>query len=225
MAKNKIAQWAEMRTFERIVQPKREEFIDQEFPLKGKWAKDIFGNDNPIIVELGCGKGEYTVGLARRNPNVNFIGMDIKGHRMWRGAKTAHEEGLKNVGFLRGHVDNVHQLFGRDEISEIWLTFSDPQKKKARKRLTSPLFVDRYRQILKPDGIINLKTDSDLLYEYSLEQCEENGYEILFQTNELYEQGIHQLDEYHQDILNIRTYYEQMWLDQGIKIKYLKFSI
>lgn len=225
MAKNKIAQWAEIRTFERIIQPKRTDFIDRDFSLKGRWAEEVFGNNNPIVIELGCGKGEYTVGLARKNPQINFIGMDIKGHRMWRGAKTAHIEGLDNVGFLRGHVDNVADLFGENEISEIWLTFSDPQKKKPRKRLTSSLFIDRYRKIMSPGGIINLKTDSDLLYEYSLEQCESQGYEILFQTNNLYEEGIHTLDEYHQEILSIKTYYEQIWLKQGIKIKYLKFKI
>ncbi len=225
MAKNKIAQWAEMETFSHVVQPKMEDIMNDSVPMKGKWCKEFFKNDNPIIVELGCGKGEYAVGLARKYPDKNFLGVDIKGHRMWRGAKTALEEGIENVGFLRTRIDFIEHLFDEDEVSEIWLTFSDPQRKKERKRLTSPLFISRYRKIMKSDGLVHLKTDSDLLFEYTLEQIEENNYNSTFSTWDLYGEAIKDLDKDTAEILNIRTYYEEMWLELGKNIKYCKFQI
>ncbi len=225
MAKNKIAQWAEMDTFPHVVQPKMEDIMKDSVPLKGRWHANFFKNDKPIIVELGCGKGEYAVGLAKKYPDKNFLGVDIKGHRMWRGAKTALEEGINNVGFLRTRIDFIEHLFGPNEVSEIWLTFSDPQRKKERKRLTSPLFISRYRKIMKPGGLVHLKTDSDLLFEYTLEQINDEQYNCSFSTWDLYGEAIKNLDADTAEILNIRTYYEEMWLELGKHIKYCKFQI
>lgn len=225
MAKNKIAQWAEMDTFPHVVQPAMEDIMSDNVGIKGNWHKDFFKNDNDIVLELGCGKGEYSVGLARKYPNKNFLGVDIKGHRMWRGAKTALDEGITNVGFLRTRIDFINALFAQDEVSEIWLTFSDPQPKKERKRLTSPIFIDKYKRLMKSGGIIHLKCDSDLLYEYTLEQVEEYNYSLLYSTWDLYGEGINDLDEDTRDILNIRTFYEQMWLGMGKSIKYCKFKL
>lgn len=225
MAKNKIAQWADMETYPHVVQPKLEEILQGDFELKGKWSKSFFKNDNPIVLELGCGKGEYSVGLARKNPDKNFLGIDIKGHRMWRGATTAIKENIDNVGFLRTRIDFVDRLFSEDEVSEIWLTFSDPQPKKENKRLTSPVFLNKYKNILLGKGLIHLKSDSDLLFEYTLEQIAENSYPCLFSTWDLYGEAIHDLDDETADILNIRTYYEQIWLEMGKTIKYCKFLV
>lgn len=225
MAKNKIAQWAEMDTFPHVVQPAMEDIMNDNVEMKGNWHKEFFKNDNDIVLELGCGKGEYSVGLARKYPNKNFLGVDIKGHRMWRGAKTALNEGVTNVGFLRTRIDFINALFAENEVSEIWLTFSDPQPKKERKRLTSPIFIDKYKKLMKPGGIIHLKCDSDLLFEYTLEQVEENGYALLYSTWDLYGEGINDMDEDTKEILNIRTFYEQMWLGMGKSIKYCKFKL
>ena len=225
MAKNKIAQWAEMKQFPHVVQPTMEEVLDNGTNYKGSWSEKLFGNSNPIVLELGCGKGEYSVGMGRQYPNKNFIGVDIKGHRMWRGAKTVVEDGLENVGFLRTRIDFIDRFFNPGEVSEIWLTFSDPQPKKKRKRLSSPLFVDRYRKILKDGGIVHMKTDSDLLFEYTLEQCQEHQYHLLFSTWDLYGESISKMDADTADILNIRTFYESMWLEMGKKIKYCKFKV
>jgi len=225
MAKNKIAQWAAMATYPHVVQPTMEELNSDQFQLKGNWKKKFFKNDNPIVVELGCGKGEYAVGLAKRYPNKNFLGIDIKGHRMWRGATTALEEKITNVGFLRTRIDFIEHVFASNEISEIWLTFSDPQRKKERKRLTSPIFIGRYQSLLEKNGLVHLKTDSDLLFEYTMEQIEEHMYPCLFSTWDLYNTAIHDMDEDTADILSIRTYYEQIWLDKGKTIKYCKFTI
>lgn len=225
MAKNKIAQWAEMDTFPHVVQPAMEDIMNDNVEMKGNWHKEFFKNDNDIVLELGCGKGEYSVGLARKYPNKNFLGVDIKGHRMWRGAKTALNEGVTNVGFLRTRIDFINALFAENEVSEIWLTFSDPQPKKERKRLTSPIFIDKYNKLMKSGGIIHLKCDSDLLFEYTLEQVEENGYTLLYSTWDLYGEGINDMDEDTKEILNIRTFYEQMWLGMGKSIKYCKFKL
>lgn len=225
MGKDKLKRFAELEGFENVLQPSMEEVLNS-YLLKGKWNSEFFKNDLPIILELGCGKGEYTVGLARKYKNFNFIGIDIKGARIWRGAKTCKEEGISNAGFVRSKVDFVDKLFGKDEIAEIWLTFSDPQKERARKRLTSPLFISRYRKILKPKGIINLKTDSDLLYDYTLEQIEENKYHSLLQNNDVYGDLVPNSSD--EDILykmSIKTFYEQKWLAQDIKIKYCQFTI
>lgn len=189
------------------------------FPMKGKWNSEFFKNDNPIVLELGCGKGEYAVGLARKFPNLNFIGVDIKGARMWTGAKQAETEGLKNVAFVRTHIELIASFFTKDEVSEIWITFPDPQMKKVNKRLTSTRFMNLYRNILKPNGIIHLKTDSPFLYTYTDAMVSLNKLETLVNTNDLYKSGLAD------DILEIRTFYEQQWLDRGLTIKYIKFLL
>ena len=223
MGKDKLKRFAEMETFDNVFQPQLKD-ITIDSHLKGTWS-DFFKNSNPIVLELGCGKGEYTVGMARKYPNKNFIGIDIKGARIWRGAKTAVEEGLNNVAFLRTKVDFVERFFAKNEVSEIWLTFSDPQPKRPRKRLTSPLFINRYKNILNDSATINLKCDSDLLYEYTLEQIEENKYETIENSNDVYGELMSRANQELQDLMNIRTFYEQRWINEGKTIKYLKFEI
>lgn len=226
MGKDKLRRFAEMEDFSNVLQPEMED-IKEGHEWKGKWSQEFFGNDNPIILELGCGKGEYTVGLARKYKDYNFLGVDIKGARIWRGAKTCLEEGIDNAGFIRTKVDFIDQYFGKDEVAEIWLTFSDPQPKRPRKRLTSPLFIDRYRQFLRPDGVINVKTDSDLLFEYTLEQIEENNFKSHMHSWDVYGELLPKSaeeDEIHYK-MGIRTFYESKWLAQDIKTKYVKFSI
>lgn len=225
MGKNKLARFAENLTFEHVVQPTFEELVKGGFPLKGRWNADFFGREAPLVLELGCGGGEYTVGLARLNPQRNYLGVDIKGARLWRGARTAKEEGLHNVGFLRTHVDHLLKCFGPQEVDEIWLTFSDPQIGKARKRLTSPLFLERYRQILKPGGCIHLKTDSPLLYAYTLEMIAEHKLSLHEQSDNVYTDLVHRVSAEEQAVLNIRTYYEQMWLEEGRTIHYVRFAM
>ena len=189
------------------------------FEMKGHWGRDFFKNDNPIVLELGCGRGEYTVGLARRYPDKNFIGVDIKGARMWTGATDALREGLANVAFLRTNIEIIDCFFGQNEVCEIWLTFSDPQMKKATKRLTSTYFMNRYRKFLVPDGLVHLKTDSNFMFTYTKCMVEENRLPVEFVTDDLYHSGISD------DILSIRTYYEQQWLDRGLNIKYIRFRL
>ena len=225
MGKNKLFRFSENATYAHVVQPTFTELQAADLPFKGKWNSDFFQRDAPLVLELGCGGGEYTVGLARLQPNKNYIGVDIKGARIWRGAKTAHDEGLKNVGFLRTHVDHILRCFGKHEVSEIWLTFSDPQIGKARKRLTSPLFLARYKEILKPDGLIHLKTDSPLLYEYTLEQIAEHKLPTYEKSAEVYAELVPRVSAEEQAVLNIRTYYEQMWLKEGRAIHYVRFGI
>lgn len=190
---------------------------EKGFDKKGRWHELFFKNDRPIVLELGCGKGEYTVGLASLFPEKNFIGVDIKGARMWSGAKEALEKGLTNVAFLRTSIELIASFFAPGEVSEIWLTFPDPQMKKTNKRLTSTRFMRLYRQILAGDGIIHLKTDSLFMYTYTCEMVKANGYPVLYRTDDLYGSG--DADE----ILSIRTYYEQQWLDRGLNIKYIRF--
>ena len=191
---------------------------DIPFTMKGNWNRDFFRNDNPIVLELGCGRGEYTVGLARRYADKNFIGVDIKGARMWTGATEALKEGLKNVAFLRTNIEIIDRFFAPGEVGEIWLTFSDPQMKKATKRLTSTYFMERYRKFLIPDGIIHLKTDSNFMFTYTRCMVEANRLPVEYQTDDLYHSGI-------DEDLSIRTYYEQQWLDRGLSIKYIKFRL
>lgn len=218
MGKDKLRKFAEMKSFEHVVQAPFHEIKHNDFRLKGKWANDFFKNDNPIILELGCGKGEYTVELAALNPNTNYIGVDIKGARLWKGAKQAQERELKNVGFLRTNIELIPQFFGENEISEIWLTFPDPQMKSARKRLTSTTFLNKYRNFLKPNGIIHLKCDSNFQYTYTRTMVELNKFEVLAETDNLYEW------EHLTEILRIKTFYEKQWLDRGITSKYLAFK-
>jgi len=219
MSKNKLYRFAEMETFQHVIQPNIQQALQKTFPLRGKWAKDFFKNDKPIVLELGCGKGEYTVGLARLFPDVNFIGIDIKGARMWRGAKTAANEGLQNVAFLRTHIELVAHFFAENEVSEIWLTFPDPQIKKERKRLSSSLFLRAYAKFLKPNAPIHLKTDSQMLHHYTLALVEENGLELAAATADLYQSDM--LTE----VLSIQTFYEKQATAQGKTITYCKFYL
>lgn len=225
MAKRKLERFAALKTYNHVVEPTMDDIKSGDFDLRGKWRSDFFKNDNPIVLELGCGKGEYAVGLARRYPDKNFIGVDIKGARMFIGAKEALDEGLNNVGFLRTRIEFIASFFAENEIDEIWLTFSDPQKSKPRKRLTSESFMNRYKQFLKPEGIIHVKTDSDILFEFTEEEIKEQGYNLIQSTWDLYGELIENLDEETRDILDIRTHYETIFSAKGFKIKYSKFTI
>lgn len=219
MGKDKLRRFAENETFANMFQMKYEDVKDG-FYLKGKWREEFFKNDNPLVLELGCGKGEYTVGLAKQYPDKNFIGIDIKGARMWRGCKTSVDENINNVAFVRSHVQLVNFYFGEKEVSEIWITFPDPQLKKPNKRLTSPRFLDTYAKVLKDDAIIHLKTDSKELYDYTLnEVLIPQNRKVLVSTNNLYESNIIE------DVISIRTFYENIYLSQGKPITYLKFQL
>ncbi len=219
MGKNKLAKFEEMKAFEHVIQAPYKALQNKNFHLKGKWRSDFFGNQNPLIVELGCGKGEYSVELAQRWPGINFLGVDIKGARLWKGAKLSDEKGVKNVGFLRTNIEIINQFFAPAEVNEIWLTFPDPQMKKTSKRLTSTFFLNRYRQFLAKDGIIHLKTDSHFQYSYTKALVHLNKLEVVADTSNLYESEL--LD----DTLRIKTFYEKQWLSRGIKIKYLAFKL
>lgn len=193
--------------------------------MRGQWHEKFFNNDNPIVLELGCGRGEYTVGLARLFPDKNFIGVDIKGARMWTGATESLNEGMKNVAFLRTHIEFIDRFFAPGEVAEIWLTFSDPQMKKVTKRLTSTFFLERYRRFLVNDGLVHLKTDSNFLFTYTNYVVDENKLPVLFRTDDLYHTLSVEKDEEVQRILGIQTYYEQQWIARGLNIKYLKFQL
>lgn len=219
MGKNKLKKFGEMETFSNVFQYPYSVLMQQCFPLKGKWHSDFFGNGNPIVLELGCGKGEYTVGLAKRFPDRNFIGVDIKGARMWTGAKQAVADNMPNVAFVRTNIELIASFFAPGEVSEIWITFPDPQMKKTNKRLTSVRFLNLYRRILEPGGIINLKTDSPFLYTYTRELVRLNGLPVEVDTDDLYTSGMAD------DILEIRTFYEQQWLARGLTIKYLRWRL
>lgn len=221
MGKDKIRRFAAVKEFTNFFEPE----ILKEYHMKGKWGSDYFKNDNPIVLELGCGKGEYSVGLAQHFPNKNFIGVDIKGSRMYIGAVQALESGLNNVAFCRTKIDFINNAFAENEIDEIWLTFSDPQRKKPNKRLTSPPFINRYRKLLKPGGFIHLKTDSTLLFEYTCEQIEEHKYHCAELTWDLYGELPEHLDETTKEILHIKTHYEKLFTAKGSVIKYCKFRI
>lgn len=219
MGKNKLQKFAEMETYSNVFQyPFARLQAEGGFYGKGKWH-EFFGNCNPIVLELGCGKGEYTVGLAKLFPDKNFIGIDIKGARMWTGAKESNIEGLKNVAFLRTDIELITEFFATDEVAEIWITFPDPQMKKVRKRLTSTRFMALYQQILKPTGIVHLKTDSPFLYAYTSLMAKYNGYKTIISTDNLYASG------FDDEILKIRTYYESQWIERGMNIKYIKFEL
>lgn len=225
MAKNKLKRFADMKNMDSVFQPDLDTVLNDKFSLKGKWHADFFKNDNPITVELGCGKGEYAVGLGKKYPDRNYVGIDVKGARLWEGANTVREEGLKNIGWVRARIDFVNTFFGKDEVDEIWLTFSDPQPNKPNKRLSSKLFVDRYRQFLKPRGIVHLKTDSDILFESTLEQIQEHNYNLIEKTWDLYAEMPEDLDPDTREILSIRTHYESIFSAKGFKIKYCKFTV
>lgn len=240
MGKNKLKKFAEMEVLDNVFQLSANDIEEKDFrrlaeakqpQFAGHWH-EVFGNDNPIVLELGCGKGEYTVGLAERYPDKNFIGVDIKGARMWSGAKKAKERGLRNAAFLRTNIEMIPQFFVENEVSEIWLTFSDPQMKKATKRLTSSYFLYRYQLILRDGGLIHLKTDSPFLFTYTSELLKANALEPIFITSDLYApESIAALDATQQkglgDVidLSIKTHYERQWLDRGFTIKYLLFPL
>ena len=213
MGKNKLKKFADMETIDFVFQYPFSRLQQDGFPLKGRWHSEFFGNDNPIVLELGCGKGEYTVGLARRFPDKDFIGIDIKGARMWTGASEARSEGLQNVAFVRTSIELIESFFAPGEIAEIWITFPDPQMKKVRKRLTSTRFMELYRKVLTDGGTIHLKTDSPFLYRYTKLMTSLNGLPVIADTDDLYASGTTG------DILDIKTHYERQWRDRGLTIK------
>ncbi len=217
MGKNKLAKFAEMAHFSNVIQVTFNELLQKEFPYKGKWSPLWFGNNAPVVVEMGCGKGEYTVGMAEKFPHVNFIGVDVKGSRMYTGAKYALDHNLRNAVFVRSRIENSESLFGCSEISEIWLTFPDPQMKQVKKRLTSSFFLRRYRNFLQEEGILHLKTDSWFLYSYTSALVLINNFRVVAQTADLHNSGITG------QVPDIRTYYEDLWIAQGIPIKYVSF--
>jgi len=214
MGKDKLRRFAEVETFSNVLQ------LDAGKVYKGQWSTDFFKNNNPIVLELACGKGEYTVNLAKMFPNKNFIGIDYKGNRIWRGAKTALEDGVDNVAFLRMQIENLVDYFAAGEVDEIWITFPDPQPQLSRekKRLTSSRFLDMYKVVLKPGGFVNLKTDNDGLYAYTADKIDELGLKLYVKTNNLYH------SEYADEVLSIKTYYEKKYLADNKNINYLKFS-
>jgi len=224
--KGKLKKWTEMKTFNNVVEPTTKEVFQKDHSLKGKWRVEIFKNNNPIILELGCGKGEYAVGMGKHFPNKNFIGVDIKGSRIWRGAKTAFENRMLNVYFLRTQIDHIASFFDKNEVDEIWITFPDPQPKDRleRKRLTSPMFIERYAKFLKPKGVIHLKTDHEGFFRYTLEEVERCNFKLLESTFSLYGETIEKLDVKTQEILSIKTFYEKMWSAKGHSIHYCKFQ-
>lgn len=223
MSKGKLQKFAEMETFSNVFQYPFSVIENVPFEMKGHWREQYFHNDNPIVLELGCGKGEYTVELARLYPQVNFIGVDIKGARMHKGAKEALTAGLSNVAFLRTNIEIIDRFFAKDEVQEIWLTFSDPQMKNPRKRLTSTYFMNRYRHFLVDGGLIHLKTDSNFLFTYTTYMVEANRLPLLFRTEDLYHtDGI---DEETRKILSIQTFYEAQWIARGLNIRYMKFHL
>lgn len=227
MGKGKQAKWAENQSFQHVFEPPLNQIIDGQTFMQGEWGKNVFGNDNPITVELGCGKGEYTIGLARKYPDRNFIGVDVKGHRFWTGARQSIDEELNNVAFLRTKIEFINSFFAKDEVDEIWLTFSDPQPKdeKGTKRITSPIFIDRYKKFIKPGSIINIKSDSQWLYDNTIKELRDNGYEIIHDTNDLYGEYIDSLEPSLAELLRIKTYYEQLFTERGAIIKYIQFKV
>ncbi|MDD6516365.1 MAG: tRNA (guanosine(46)-N7)-methyltransferase TrmB [Prevotella sp.] len=223
MGKGKLAKFAEMETFKNVFQYPFSVISDVPFEMKGHWHEQYFHNDNPIVLELGCGKGEYAVGLAKLFPEMNFIGVDIKGARMWTGAKQALEEGLTNVAFLRTSIEIIDRFFAANEVSEIWLTFSDPQMKNPRKRLTSTYFMERYRRFLIDGGLVHLKTDSNFLFTYTRYMVERNQLPVDVMTEDLYHDTPDVLHD--SPLLTIQTYYEHMWMERGLNIRYLRFHL
>lgn len=223
MGKGKLAKFADMESYENVFQYPFSVIEQVPFEMKGHWREQFFHNDNPIVLELGCGKGEYAVGLAKQHPDMNFIGVDIKGARMWTGATQAIKEGIKNVAFLRTNIEIIDRFFDKDEVQEIWLTFSDPQMKNPRKRLTSTFFMERYRRFLVDGGTIHLKTDSNFLFTYTKYMVENNQLPVEVQTEDLYNDA--NVQEATEQVRRIQTYYEQMWLDRGLNIRYMRFHL
>jgi len=221
LGKDKLQRFAENKTFENLFQPTYDEVLNKDYYIKNNWNNKYFKNNNPIVLELGCGKGEYTIALSQKYKSKNFIGIDIKGARLWRGAKTAITNNLKNVAFLRTRIEFINSFFSDDEVSEIWITFPDPQmrKRRAKKRLTSSRFLTHYQGFLINNGIINLKTDNDLLYKYTRALLQKNNIKILTDTNNLYKEN------FVDDILSVKTFYEKQFLSNNKNINYLKFEL
>lgn len=230
MGKNKLKKFADMEQFGCVLQYPREELLRTGFPHRGKWNGDVFDTPRPIILELGCGKGEYTVGLARNDVEHNYIGIDIKGARMWSGAKEVEENSIPNAAFLRAEIENIEHFFAPAEVDELWITFPDPQMQKVRKRLTSTRFLNLYRKLLKPSGIVNLKTDSPFLYEYTRRLIMLNNLPLLSDSDDIYGTGFREGDDLYgtsvsDPVRSIKTYYEQQWLSRGKQIKLLRFRL
>lgn len=220
-SKNKLKRFRENETFKNVIQPSREEILENRLDLKGNWDKNFFKNENPLVLELGCGKGEYTVGLAEAYPNKNFLGIDIKGARFWRGAKTAIEENLENVGFMRAQIELIDYIFGEAEVDEIWITFPDPQIKytRTKHRLTNMEFLEKYKKILKPAGMIHLKTDSEFMHGYTLGLLHGLGEIVEYAHHDVYR------NEYSpSEVTNIQTFYEKQYLKEDKKITYIRFK-
>ncbi len=231
MGHGKLKRFKENETFGCLLQPASSEVLDKsvegfslkDHPIRGNWNREMFAREQPIVLELGCGKGEYTVELAKLYPDRNFIGVDIKGARMWTGATQALNEGLKNVAFLRTNIEIIERFFAEDEVQEIWLTFSDPQMKNPRKRLTSTYFMERYRKFLVDGGIIHLKTDSNFLFTYTTYMVEHNHLPVIERTEDLYHSS--HLSPLTSHLLSIPTSYESMWIARGLNIKYMKWQL
>lgn len=221
-SKNKLKRFKENETFANVVQPAREDLTEKKFYLKGMWNKQFFNNENPIVLELGCGKGEYSVGLAQRFPDKNFIGIDIKGARFWRGAKTAIDDNISNVGFLRTQIELVEYAFAENEVDEIWITFPDPQikYKRTKHRMTNSVFLQRYKKILKSNGIVHLKTDSEFMHGYTLGLLHGEGHEVLYANHNVYRN-----EGSPEEVTAIQTFYESQYLEQNKPITYIRFKI
>jgi tRNA (guanine-N7-)-methyltransferase len=221
-SKNKLRRFKENETFANVFQPTRNELVEYTFALKGNWNEHVFKNNNPLVLELGCGKGEYSVALAKKYPNKNFIGIDIKGARFWRGAKTAVEEGIPNVAFLRTQIELIEYAFAKNEVDEIWITFPDPQikYKRTKHRMTNAEFLNRYKTILKPEGVVNLKTDSEFMHGYTLGLLHGAGHEVLYANHNVYKQ-----EGSPEEVTSIQTFYESQYLEQNKPITYIRFKI
>ena len=221
-SKNKLRRFRENETFSNVFQPTRDDLVSATFPLKGHWNTSVFKNDNPLVLELGCGKGEYSVALAKKYPNKNFIGIDIKGARFWRGAKTAVEENIPNVAFLRTQIELIEHAFAQNEVDEIWITFPDPQikYKRTKHRMTNSGFLKRYKAILKPEGVVNLKTDSEFMHGYTLGLLHGEGHEVLYANHNVYKQGGSP-----EEVTSIQTFYESQYLEKNKPITYIRFKI
>lgn len=221
-SKNKLKRFKENETFANVIQPERDEILSGNFSLKGKWDREFFKNDNPLVLELGCGKGEYTVALAKKFPDKNFIGIDIKGARFWRGAKTAIDEGISNAGFLRTQIELIENLFAQGEVDEIWITFPDPQikYKRTKHRMTNMEFLASYKKILKPDGIMHLKTDSEFMHGYTLGLLHGQGHEVIYANHNVYRN-----EGAPEEVTGIQTFYEAQYLEQEKPITYIRFKI
>lgn len=221
-SKNKLKRFRENETFHNVIQPTREALVDANFSLKGKWCSSFFKNNNPLVLELGCGKGEYTVGLAKRYPNKNFIGIDIKGARFWRGAKTAIEDQMPNVAFIRTQIELIEFIFAENEVDEIWITFPDPQikYKRTKHRLTNAKFLQRYKNVLNNTGVVHLKTDSEFMHGYTLGLLHGLGHEVEYANHDVYRQ-----EGSPEEVTEIQTYYEETYLAKDKAITYIRFKI